>query len=86
MEDNVEEEIVEFFGIENYIKNIYFEREKRGGAIMFGRQKDEKIFFVPKTAITGGWKKDKVIPQTIKIKFPIKLIWKERKYHGDYTT
>ncbi len=47
---------------------------------MFGRQKDEKIFFVPKTAIRGGWKKDKTLLQTIKIRFPIKLICKERKY------
>jgi len=79
---NTDEEIVEFYGIENYIKDIYFERETKGGAIMFGRKKDDKIFFIPKSAIKGPWKKDKVLPQTIKVKFGIKLIWRERLFKG----
>lgn len=79
MEDNTKEH-VELSGIENYIKDIYYERETNGGAIMFGRQKDDKILFVPKTVIKGGWKKDKVYPQTIKIRFPIELFWKERNF------
>lgn len=77
-----DEEFVEFYGIENHIKDIYFERETNGGAIMFGRQKDDKIFFIPKSAIRGPWKKNKVFPQSIKVKFGIKLIWRERRYKG----
>ena len=80
LDKNKDEEIVEFFGIDNIIKDIYFEGETRGGAIIFGRQQDDKILFVPKSAIKGSWKKDEVFPQTIKIKFGIKLYWKERKY------
>ena len=78
MENKYNKEIVEFSGIENWIKDLYFERETSGGAIMFGRQKDDKILFAPKTAIKGGWNKDKNRLQTIKIRFPITLFWRER--------
>ncbi|HEC39603.1 hypothetical protein LCGC14_0498220 [marine sediment metagenome] len=79
MENNNDEEIVEFSGLDNCIEDLYFELETER-AIMFGRQKDDKILFVPKTAIKGGWKKDKVLHQTIKVRFPITLFWKERKF------
>ncbi|KKL90432.1 hypothetical protein LCGC14_1904740 [marine sediment metagenome] len=37
IEDNKDEEIVEFFGMDNIIKDLYFELETKR-AVMFGRQ------------------------------------------------
>ncbi|MFW9970466.1 MAG: hypothetical protein ACFFDF_09715 [Candidatus Odinarchaeota archaeon] len=60
----------------NYIANIYYEFETNK-AVLFGRNTDEKALWVPKSIIKGGWKKDKRMPQNIKIKYPIPLEWKE---------
>jgi hypothetical protein len=46
---------------------------------MFGRNIDDKVLFIPKSAIKGGWKKDKKKAQNNKIKFGIELYWKPRK-------
>ena len=48
-------------------------------AVMFGRNIDDKVLFIPKAAIKGGWIKDKKKAQNIKIKFGIKLYWRPRK-------
>jgi len=60
----------------NYIKKIYydFETEK---AVKFGRNEDDKSLWIPKSIIKGGWKKDKKMPQNIRIKYPIPLKWRE---------
>lgn len=62
----------------NYIKKIYYEFETEK-AVMFGRNLDEKILWLAKSIIRGGWSKDNKIPQNIKVKYPMKLYWKERK-------
>jgi len=62
----------------SYIEKIFYELET-SLAIMFGRNIDDKVLFIPKSAIKGGWKKDKNKAQNIKIKFGIKLYWKTRK-------
>ncbi len=73
-------EVVEYsFSLKNgnYIEKIYYEFETNK-AILFGRNIDEKALWVPKSIIRGGWKKDKQIPQNVRIKYPIPLYWKER--------
>lgn len=60
----------------NYIANIYYEFETNK-AVLFGRNLDEKALQVPKSIIKGGWKKDKEMPQNVKIKYPIPLYWRE---------
>lgn len=62
----------------NYIEKIFYELETNN-AVMFGRNKDDNILFIPKSAIKGGWVKDKKKAQNIKLKFGIKLYWKPRK-------
>ena len=42
----------------NYIENIIYELETKD-AVMFCRNIDDKVLFIPKSAIKGGWKKDK---------------------------
>ncbi|MEE9376738.1 MAG: hypothetical protein V3V33_01740 [Candidatus Lokiarchaeia archaeon] len=64
---------------ENYIKKIYYELETER-AVMFGRNKDDKVLFIPKSSIKGGWKRDKKLPQNIKVTFGIKLFWQPRKF------
>jgi len=81
-EDNqADSELVEYsYSLKNgnFLENIYykFETEK---AVMFCRNIDEKILWIPKSTIKRGWSKDKKNPQNIRIKYPIKLYWKERK-------
>lgn len=60
----------------NYIEKIYYEFET-DKAVKFGRNLDEKVLWIPKSIIKGGWKKDKKLPQNIRIKYPIPLLWKE---------
>ena len=62
----------------NNLEKIYYEFETEK-AVMFGRNIDEKVLWIPKSTIKEGWSKDKKIPQNIRIKYPIKLYWKERK-------
>lgn len=62
----------------NYIEKIFYELETNN-AVMFGRNMDDKVLFIPKSAIKGGWTKDKKKAQNIKLKFGIKLFWKPRK-------
>ena len=62
----------------SYIEKIFYERETPK-AIMFGRNIDDKVLFIPKAAIKGGWIKDKKKAQNIQIKFGIKLYWRPRK-------
>ena len=74
-------EIVEYslnIDFENCIEKIYYELETEK-AVMFGRQEDEKILFIPKSCIKGGWKKDKLYPQTVVVNFGIVLYWKPRR-------
>lgn len=81
-ENNQEDdELVEFsYSLKdrNYIKKIYYERETEK-AVMFGRNVDEKVLWIPKSIIKAGWSKDKTISQNIRIKYPVPLNWKERK-------
>jgi len=44
---------------------------------------DDKVLFIPKSKIKGGWKMDKVHPQNIRKKFGIKLYWSPRKYEEE---
>ena len=80
--DENEEEIVSFgYNLADggsYVEKIFYELETLK-AIMFGRNSDDKVLFIPKAAIKGGWKKDKKKAQNIQIKFGIKLYWKPRK-------
>ena len=46
---------------------------------MFGRNIDDKILFIPKAAIKGGWSKNKKKAQNINLKFGIELYWRPRK-------
>ncbi len=62
----------------SYVEKIFYELETEG-AVMFGRNIDDKILFIPKSAIKGGWSKDKKKAQNIKINFPLELYWKPRK-------
>ena len=62
----------------NYIEKIFYELET-DKAVMFGRNIDDKVLFIPKSAIKGGWAKDKKKAQNINLKFGIKLYWKPRK-------
>ena len=80
--DNNNSEIVSFaYNLTDggsYVEKIFYELETLK-AVMFGRNVDEKVLFIPKSAIKGGWIKDKNKAQNIKIKFGIKLYWKPRK-------
>ena len=62
----------------NYIRKIFYEFETEK-AVKFGRNDDEKILWIPKTIIKGGWNKDKQKSQNIRVKYPIELSWKEPK-------
>ena len=62
----------------NYIENIIYELETKD-AVMFCRNIDDKVLFIPKSAIRGGWAKNKKKAQNITITFGIKLYWTPRK-------
>ena len=63
----------------NFIKDIYYEYETET-AVMFNREKDNKILWIPKIAIRGGYTKDKNIAQNITLNFvPKNLGWIERQ-------
>jgi len=79
--NNSNEEIVSLvfnFKDGHYIEKVFYELETNS-AVMFGRNIDDKVLFIPKSAIKGGWIKDKKKAQKIKLKFGIKLYWKPRK-------
>ena len=62
----------------SYVEKIFYELET-SLAVMFGRNIDDRVLFIPKSAIKGGWIKDNIKAQNIKIKFGIKLYWRPRK-------
>lgn len=62
----------------SYVEKIFYELET-DKAVMFGRNIDDKVLFIPKSAIKGGWSKDEKKAQRIFIKFGIELYWKPRK-------
>lgn len=63
----------------NYIKDIFYELEVKK-AVMFGRNIDDKILFLPKSMIKGGWSKDKKKPQSIALNYiPKDFGWIPRK-------
>jgi len=78
MEEN--KELVEFSPTINgsLIKNIFYEFETEK-AVMFGRNEDEKVLWIPKRNIKGGWKKDKKFHQDIRVNYHMELYWVERK-------
>jgi hypothetical protein len=80
--NNYKEEIVSFaYDLKSggsYIKKIFYELET-DKAVMFGRNSDDKVLFIPKSAIKGGWKKDTKKAQNITIRFGIELHWRPRK-------
>lgn len=63
--------------LENYIEHIYYEFET-DKAVKFGRNIDEKVLWIPKRLIKGGWKKDKQMPQNVKVKFAAELYRRNR--------
>ena len=67
-----------FYKDGNYINKIFYEFETEK-AVKFGRNIDEKILWIPKSLIKGGWKKDKKRAQNVKVKYPARLYWKESK-------
>lgn len=76
-----ENELVEFsYSLKdgNFIKKIYYELETER-AVMFGRNEDDKILWIPKSIIKGGWYKEKKKPQNLRVKYPIPLNWVDRK-------
>jgi len=58
----------------NYIKRIYYETETER-AVKFTNQTSDKYFWIPKTMIKHGWKKDPQLPQDLKINYYLKLSW-----------
>ena len=62
----------------SYVEKIFYELET-DKAVMFGRNIDDNVLFIPKSAIKGGWIKDKKKAQNIKITFGITLYWRPRK-------
>jgi len=63
----------------SFVEKVFYELET-DKAVMFGRNVDDKVLFIPKSAIKGGWIKDKKKAQNIRIKFAIELYWKPRKF------
>jgi len=63
----------------SFVEKVFYELET-DKAVMFGRNIDDKVLFIPKSAIKGGWIKDKKKAQNIRIKFAIELYWKPRKF------
>ena len=83
MENNIlHRELVEFSynasDNENYIKDVYYESET-AKAVQFTNQTSEKFFWMPKTMIQQGWKKDLKMPQNIKINYQLELYWNNRE-------
>lgn len=80
--NNLQRELVEFSYNatynENYIKDVYYEAET-AKAVQFTNQTSEKFFWMPKTMIKQGWKKDLKMPQNIKINYQLKLYWNNRE-------
>ncbi len=80
--NNYKEEIVSFaYDLKSggsYVKNVFYELET-DKAVMFGRNGDDKVLFIPKSAIKGGWIKDKKKAQNIAIRFGIELRWRPNK-------
>ena len=80
--NNYNEEIVSFaYDLKSggsYVEKIFYESETPL-AVMFGRNSDDKVLFIPKSTIKGGWTKDKKKAQNIKITFGITLYWRPRK-------
>lgn len=69
----------------NFIKGIYYEYEA-DKAVMFSMEKDNKILWIPKIAIRGGWKKHKQVAQKITLNFvPKNLGWIERQKRVFYS-
>lgn len=62
----------------SFVEKIFYELET-DKAVMFGRNIDDKVLFIPKSAIKGGWKKDKKKAQNITVTFGITLYWRPRK-------
>jgi len=58
----------------NSIKDVYYETETHR-AVKFTNQTSEKYFWMPKTMIKQGWKKDPKMSQDIKINYYLELIW-----------
>ena len=58
----------------NSIKDVYYEIETNR-AVKFTNQTSEKYFWIPKTMIKQGWKKDPKMSQDIKINYYLELIW-----------
>ena len=69
-EKNSNEEIAElsfFAGKGNYVKEVIYIYES-GDAVKFGRKKDSKILWIPKSLIKYGWEKEAGAIQNIFIK------------------
>ena len=62
----------------SYVEKIFYELETPM-AVMFGRNIDDKVLFIPKSVIKGGWAKDEKKAQNVNLKFGIELYWKPRK-------
>lgn len=58
----------------NYIERVYYETETER-AVKFTNQTSENYFWIPKSMIKQGWKKDTKLPQDIKINYYMKLYW-----------
>ena len=67
---NNNEEIAELSflaGKGNYIKEIFY-IEESDKTVKFGREKDNKSLWIPKSLIKGGWKKEVGVIHNIFIK------------------
>jgi len=66
----------------NYIPNIYFEFEK-GRALVFRNKIGDKIVYVPRNYIRGGFIREKNVAQDVKLMdyYSIPLYWIPRKKH-----
>ena len=63
----------------NYLENLFYEKETNL-AVRFGRKNDEKVLWIPKSIIRGGWGKEQTKAQEIVLSFiPPNFGWQERK-------
>ena len=49
-------------------------------AVLFNREKDSKFLWIPKSVINGDWITDKNQKQIVKVKYPLKLQWKSKRF------
>lgn len=60
----------------NHLEKVFYEHDSLK-LVMFRRKSDDKIIFVQKSAIEGGWPEDREKSQNVKLKLEIELYWRD---------